>query len=254
MIQQLAQKKNPADDTSITVAGSSSSKPSLGRASRPAKRQSFISSLPRAEITYAWLAKPESVAKLHLFFMHFHPATDAVFSMEYSANYAVAPYFVSHSLPVEKTFVGLQQRGRYVSISRSRAGEVICPEPAADRPPTRRTPVAARENRQLVQAAGRDNLMASHSTVADAMHVTAYHANRARRLPHRWVLSASTKFSFPHWCAVITCLACFDVVEAKAIPRLQAAGEINPHGCLQGRMGRTDIRHEILAKVFRTTY
>lgn len=67
-------------------------------------RDTFLKLSPRAEIIYAWLAKPESVAKLHFFFMHFQPATDAVFSMEYSANYAVAPYFVSHSLPVEKTF------------------------------------------------------------------------------------------------------------------------------------------------------
>ena len=67
-------------------------------------RDTFLKLCPKGELSYAWLAKPESVAKLHLFFMHFQSATDAVFSMEYSANYAVAPYFVSHRLPVEKNF------------------------------------------------------------------------------------------------------------------------------------------------------
>lgn len=67
-------------------------------------RDTFMKLNPRVDISYAWLAKPESVAKLHLFFMHFQPASDAVFSMEYSANYAVAPYFVSHRLPAENNF------------------------------------------------------------------------------------------------------------------------------------------------------
>jgi len=67
-------------------------------------RETFLKLNPRVDISYAWLARPESVAKLHLFFMHFHVGTDAVFSMEYSANYAVAPYFVSHRIAVDKNF------------------------------------------------------------------------------------------------------------------------------------------------------
>jgi len=60
---------------------------------------------PRCEVSYAWLAKPDSVAKLHLFFMHFQTDIDAVFSLEYSANYAVAPYFVSHKLTPRNNFL-----------------------------------------------------------------------------------------------------------------------------------------------------
>lgn len=68
-------------------------------------RSTFRSLSPKVEISYAWLARAESVARLHLFFMHFRPETDAVFSLEYSANYAVAPYFVSHGIPPTDNFI-----------------------------------------------------------------------------------------------------------------------------------------------------
>jgi DNA-binding LacI/PurR family transcriptional regulator len=57
-----------------------------------------------AHVRHVHLTQPESTAHLHTFFSAF-TKTHAVFSLDYAANFVVAPYFVEHRIPTKKRFL-----------------------------------------------------------------------------------------------------------------------------------------------------
>ncbi len=59
---------------------------------------------PSAHVRHVHLTLPESTAHLHIFFTGF-TRQRAVFSLDYSANYVLAPYFVEHHVPVNNNFL-----------------------------------------------------------------------------------------------------------------------------------------------------
>jgi DNA-binding LacI/PurR family transcriptional regulator len=72
------------------------------------RQEAFLAEMgrlnPSARVRHVHLTLPESTAHLHMFFARF-TRERAVFSLDYAANYVVAPYFVEHRIPVDDSFL-----------------------------------------------------------------------------------------------------------------------------------------------------
>jgi DNA-binding LacI/PurR family transcriptional regulator len=67
-------------------------------------RKNFLKLVPKGDVEFVSLARPESVGLLHRFFSGWSEES-GIFTLDYSANHVVAPYFRQHRLSPERRLV-----------------------------------------------------------------------------------------------------------------------------------------------------